>query len=96
LVKDGKAIAAIQEERLNNIKHFAGIPEKSILEVFRIAGLNPSWTNLISLVSFHPVSTLRHHKEEYRLKCIKVIFVWFHLSSCFIIVNITSFRENGF
>jgi len=38
LVKDGKAIAAIQEERLNNIKHFAGIPEKSILEVFRIAG----------------------------------------------------------
>ena len=37
LIKNGEVIAAIQEERLNNIKHFAGVPEKSILEVFKIA-----------------------------------------------------------
>ena len=40
-------MAAVQEERLNNIKHFAGIPEKSILEVFKIAKVDPSEVNLI-------------------------------------------------
>jgi carbamoyltransferase len=54
LVKNGLVIAAVQEERLNNIKHFAGIPERSMLEVFRISKVDPSEVNLICLVSFDP------------------------------------------
>ena len=54
LIKNGQVMAAVQEERLNNIKHFAGIPEKSILEVFKIAKVDPGEVNLISMVSFDP------------------------------------------
>jgi carbamoyltransferase len=54
LVKNGHVIAAVQEERLNNIKHFAGIPEKSIFEVFRTSRADPADVNLICLVSFDP------------------------------------------
>ena len=36
LIRNGKVIAAIQEERLSNIKHHSGVPELSIKEVFKI------------------------------------------------------------
>jgi carbamoyltransferase len=51
LVKNGQVVAAVHEERLNNIKHFTGVPEKSSSEVFRIAKVHPSEVNLISLAS---------------------------------------------
>jgi len=46
LVKNGQVIAAIQEEWLNNIKHFVGIPEKSVFEVFRTSKADPGDLNL--------------------------------------------------
>src|SRR5919108_1112723 len=55
LVKNGEVLAAVQEERLNNIKHFAGIPERSILEVFNIANIDPTAVNLIALVGYVPL-----------------------------------------
>jgi predicted NodU family carbamoyl transferase len=54
LVKNGQVIATVQEERPNKIKHFAGIPEKSTFEVFRISKADPAHENLICLVSFDP------------------------------------------
>src|SRR5438477_7738252 len=39
LVKDGELIAAVTEERLNRIKHFAGFPAQSIREVLDIGGI---------------------------------------------------------
>jgi carbamoyltransferase len=54
LVRNGQVVAAVQEERLNNIKHFSGVPEKSILEVFNIAKAHPCEVNLIALVSYDP------------------------------------------
>lgn len=54
LVMNGSVLAAIQEERLNNIKHFAGIPEKSIGLVFNVAKIHPSQVSLIALVSYDP------------------------------------------
>ena len=38
LYHDGQLIAAIEEERLNRVKHFAGFPSLAIAEVLRIAG----------------------------------------------------------
>jgi carbamoyltransferase len=39
LLKDGELIAAVTEERLTRVKHFAGFPERAIKEVLDIAGI---------------------------------------------------------
>ncbi len=49
LVRDGKVLAALQEERPRNIKHYSGAPELSIREVFRIAKVHPSEVDLIAM-----------------------------------------------
>ncbi len=49
LVKDGKIVAAINEERLNNVKNYSGPPLLSIKEVYEIAGFPPSFTDLIAI-----------------------------------------------
>ena len=63
LVGDGKLIAAIAEERLNRIKHFAGFPALAVRECLRIAGADlddvehvavarDSKANLLSKIGF--------------------------------------------
>ena len=42
LVRDGKVIAAIQEERLVNVKNYSGVPVQAIPAVFDIAGIEPA------------------------------------------------------
>ncbi len=49
LVRDGKVLAALQEERPRNIKHYSGTPECAIKEVFRIAKVDPSEVDLIAV-----------------------------------------------
>src|SRR5713101_7069386 len=39
LLKDGELVAAVTEERLNRVKHFAGFPALAIREVLDIAGI---------------------------------------------------------
>ena len=39
IIIDGKLIAAIEEERLNRIKHFSGYPILSIQECIKIANI---------------------------------------------------------
>lgn len=51
LIRDGKVLAALQEERPKNIKHYVGTPEFSMKEVFKIAGVNPSEVDLIAIVN---------------------------------------------
>jgi carbamoyltransferase len=41
IVVDGKLVAAIEEERIRRIKHWAGFPTESIRFVLRYAGLRP-------------------------------------------------------
>jgi carbamoyltransferase len=55
LIKDGKVLAALQEERVRNIKHYAGVPELSIREVFRTAHINPDDVDVVSIASFNRV-----------------------------------------
>src|ERR1700752_4326218 len=40
LLKDGELVAAVAEERLNRVKHFAGFPALAIKEVLAIAGID--------------------------------------------------------
>ena len=49
LVRDGKVLAALQEERPRNIKHYSGTPEYAVKEVFRIANVDPSEVDLVAV-----------------------------------------------
>jgi carbamoyltransferase len=49
LVRDGKVVAAISEERLNNIKNYFGPPFLSIKKVFEISATNPKDVDLIAI-----------------------------------------------
>ena len=55
LVRDGEVIAAVQEERLCNVKNFSGVPELAIKEVFKIAKIHPHDINVIAMVSLNRV-----------------------------------------
>ncbi|MCB0364452.1 MAG: carbamoyl transferase [Bdellovibrionaceae bacterium] len=49
LVRDGRVIAAVEEERLNRIKNSPGqLPEQSILEVLKIAGVTIQDVDLVA------------------------------------------------
>lgn len=49
LLKDGKIIAAISEERLNNIKNYSGPPLLAIQMVYEIAKIRPQDTDHIAI-----------------------------------------------
>ena len=51
LIKDGKVVAALQEERPRNIKHYDGVPEFSMKEVFKIANIHPPEVDLIAITN---------------------------------------------
>jgi carbamoyltransferase len=56
IIQNGKIIAAINEERILNVKHYLGTPAKSIEEVFKISKINPSQIDLISITGIAEVS----------------------------------------
>jgi len=51
LIRDGRVIAAISEERLNNIKNFVGVPRLAIRKVLAIAGVTPSQIDAVAVAS---------------------------------------------
>ena len=53
IVVDGELIAAVEEERFNRIKHWAGFPGDSIRYCLEAAGLGPEEIDHIA-VSFNP------------------------------------------
>src|SRR4051794_12136101 len=53
LLRDGELIAAVAEERLNRVKHFAGLPVLAIKEVLDIAG-----------IQFHDVDHIGINKDN--------------------------------
>src|SRR6266481_6936930 len=53
LVIDGKLISAVEEERFNRIKHWAGFPAESIRWCLREANLKPQEVDHVA-ISFNP------------------------------------------
>ena len=49
IVRDGAVLAAVSEERLRKVKHYAGIPNQSVECVLKTAGVDPSEVNAIAL-----------------------------------------------
>ncbi len=57
LVKDGKLIIAVEEERINRIKHWAGLPTNSIKECLKNSNINLNEITDIS-INTNPLSNL--------------------------------------
>src|SRR6516165_1545334 len=84
LIKDGELIAAVTEERLNRIKHFAGFPALAIKEVLDIGGVEitevdhiginkDSRANLLAKLGFAisnltRITKMARQRLEYRAK----------------------------
>ncbi len=49
IVSNGRVLAAINEERLNNIKNFSGPPLKAIEKVIEIAGIRPGDIDVVAM-----------------------------------------------
>ena len=49
LVRNEQVLAAINEERINNIKNYSGPPLEAIQKVFQIAKINPSEVDIIAI-----------------------------------------------
>jgi carbamoyltransferase len=62
LVQNGRVLAAVQEERLRNIKHYGGIPTLSMKQVFEISEVHPSEVDAIALATL--CGGLRPMNEE--------------------------------
>ena len=59
IVKDGKLIIALEEERINRIKHWAGLPINSIKECLKNSNINLSEITDIS-INTNPLSNLNY------------------------------------
>ena len=49
IIKDGKIISAVNEERLNRVKMYWGFPELSIKKVIELANVNPSEIDYVAV-----------------------------------------------
>ena len=59
IIKDGNLLYAIEEERLNRIKHWAGLPNKSILEALKFTNLDIKEITDIS-INTNPLSNINN------------------------------------
>ena len=66
LVRDGKILAVISEERLNRIKEWGGFPIKSIKECIRIANIKPEQIDGVGVVGImKPTLPHRYHQPHF-------------------------------
>src|SRR5438552_11586567 len=83
-LRDGQLVAAVAEERLNRVKHFAGFPARAIQEVLDLGGITigdvdhlginkDSKANLLSKLGFaltnlSNITRMARQRLEYRAK----------------------------
>jgi carbamoyltransferase len=56
LLRDGRVIAAVSEERLNRVKLWNGVPHKAIAEVLRIGGITLDQVDVVATHGHAPAS----------------------------------------
>ena len=57
LIKDGKILFAIEEERLNKIKNYTGFPSKAIKDCLEFSGIKFKHIDNVA-VNFNPIFNL--------------------------------------
>lgn len=60
LVMNGKIVADVAEERFTRVKHYAGLPVKSIEYCLRYAGLSITEIDMIAVPSKYPIPELNY------------------------------------
>jgi len=66
LVRDGKILACISEERLNRIKEWGGVPSLAIGEVMRVSGVSPQEIDVVVIPSFiNPVTSMESGRKSF-------------------------------
>jgi carbamoyltransferase len=70
IIKNGKVISAISEERLTQLKNNAGTPIASIAKVIALAEINPSQINAVAIASY--IRVVRDHNVEKTLPLFKL------------------------
>src|SRR5204862_130926 len=63
LVRDGRVIAAVEEERFRRIKHCAGFPERAIAECLRLGGISPADVDVFKVMGLAPYGEPRYVDE---------------------------------
>ena len=70
LIKNGAVLAALNEERINNVKNYSGPPLEAIKRVFQIAGVEPTQLDIIAIVGLlrthAPIKELPFHTRLYQ------------------------------
>lgn len=94
LIRNGKVLAAIPEERLVKIKHYSGTPENAIKKVFEIARIHPSEVDIISIASLNRAYA-PNAEEPFRLKAFELIspFLASHSFSKFYVSALSHLRN---
>jgi carbamoyltransferase len=65
VVRDGKVLACLSEERLNRVKEWGGVPRLAIQEVLRIADVQPEEVNSIVVPSvINPITTMESGRKS--------------------------------
>ena len=67
IIKDGKLIFAIEEERINRIKHWAGLPIQSIEECLKQSNVDCSEITDIAL-NTNPLSNIKEEEQDLKNK----------------------------
>ncbi len=59
LIRDGRTLACLSEERLNRVKEWGGVPGLAIKEVMRVAGVQPEEIDSVVVPSLiNPITTM--------------------------------------
>ncbi len=73
IVRDGQLIAAVEEERFNRIKHWAGLPVESMRYCLQVAGVKFSELEHVAINLNPRVNNLRRllhilkHRPDFKL-----------------------------
>lgn len=65
IIRDGKILACLSEERLNRVKEWGGVPRLAIQEVLRIADVQPEEVDSVVVPSMiNPITTMEAGRES--------------------------------
>lgn len=78
IIADGKVLAAINEERLNNIKNYSGAPVLAMKKVFEIAKIRPEKTDLITIASYMRLGNPLQEKGNWLHLLAEYLTPYFH------------------
>lgn len=95
LLQDGQVLAAIQEERLTNIKNFSGVPVRAISTVFNIAQIDPSEVDVIAIGCLLRVTAPIEEEELLRVRVFKKAapFLKSHAATNLLVKTFHKFRR---